>query len=137
MKPKLLIILQNFYGNRSSRFKIPVYTTRIINRSNATYSRIVPHLEPHFELFFTECTSIIATNKDDKFPTDLPWVKSALDYDNWHAVIAFGAQAHQAMNDLEFQPFAKLHHPVSWAWRRAHIEETVSKLLGTIEKTSI
>jgi hypothetical protein len=129
MKPKILILLQNFYGAKSGRLKSPVYTTRIINRKNATYSRIVPHLEPHFELFFSECTPFIGKNKDQKFPTDLAWVKSALDYDDWFAVLSFSAQAHKALEDLSFEPFAKLPHPVSFLWKKKLILEVQEQLL--------
>ena len=83
MKNKILIILQNAYMYRSTKFRSPVYDVNWINRKNATYSRIVPSLEPHFELFFTECTSAIADNKNKKFQTDLEWVKKALAHDDF------------------------------------------------------
>lgn len=133
MKPKILILLQNFYGYRPGRLKTPVYTTRIINRSNATYSRLLKYLEPHFELYFGECTSSIGTNKDQKFPTDLEWVKRTLEHDEWFAVLAFSSQAHKACDDLGFVPYAKLPHPVSFKWRKTLIEETVKNLMSTNE----
>ena len=130
-KPKLLIILQNFYGGpkmQNRRLVHPVYDTRIINRKNATYSRIVPYLESQFQLFFTECTPQIGTNKDQKFPTDLEWVKNSLAYDEWFAVLAFSSQAHKAMDDIGFEPFAKLPHPVSFKWRKQLILDVVKQL---------
>jgi hypothetical protein len=136
MKPKLLILLQNFYGSKQMagrRLSKPVYDTRIINRSNATYSRILKYLEPHFDLYFGECTPMIGTNKDQKFPTDLEWVKCTLEYDKWFAVLAFSSQAHKACDDLGFMPFTKLPHPASFKWRKAMIENTTKELLETEE----
>jgi hypothetical protein len=136
MKPKILILLQNFYGSRSMagrRLRFPVYDVRIINRKNATYSRIVPHLEPHFDLYFGECTPEVGTSHEQKFPTDLEWVKKTLEHDDWFAVLAFSSQAHKACDDLEFVPFVKLPHPVSFKWRKSLILETVEKLLATEE----
>lgn len=130
-KPKILILLQNFYGSKQMsgrRLSRPVYDTRIISRKNATYSRIVPYLEPHFELFFGECTPLIGTDKNQKFPTDLDWVKKTLEHDKWFAVLAFSSQAHKACEDLNFLPDAKLPHPVSFKWRRADIENVVKEL---------
>jgi len=129
MKPKVLIILQNFYSNRNTRFRVPVYDTRIINRKNATYSRIVPYLEDEFELWFSECSPFIANNRKTKFPTDLNWVQSALNYYDWFAVLTFSKQAHKAMDDLKFEPFRKLPHPVSFQWRKYLIEECRDELI--------
>jgi hypothetical protein len=129
MKPKLLIILQNFYGHREGKFKIPVYSTKIINRKNATYSRIVPYLEDEFELWFTECTPYIADNKNTKFKTDLDWVKSAIEYDDWFAVLAFSNQAHEALSDLQYEAFRNLPHPVSFKWRKHLIEDCTKDLI--------
>lgn len=129
MKPKILIILQNFYGNKTGRFTCPVYNTNIINRKNATYSRIVPYLEDDFELWFTECTPNIANNKNTKFKTDLDWVKKAIEYDNWFHVLAFSSQAHDACDKLNFKPFKKLPHPVSFKWRKSLIESTRDELI--------
>jgi hypothetical protein len=127
-KPHILLLLQNFYYYGSSRkLHVPVYDTRIINRKNATYSRIVPYLEPHFELYFGECTASIANNHKTKFATDLCWVKSALDWCEWEHIIAFGAQAHKACDDLN-RSVIKLPHPISFKWRKALIQETVASL---------
>jgi hypothetical protein len=129
--PKVLILLQNFYGSSrmsGRRLRNPVYDLRIINRSNATYSRIVPYLENDFQIFFGECTPMIGTNREEKFPTDLEWVKRTVEYDKWFAVLAFGNQAHQALTDIEFEPFAKLPHPVSFKWRKQMMIDTVSLL---------
>jgi hypothetical protein len=131
MHPKVLVLLQNFYGSSRMggwRLKNPVYDIRIINRKNATYSRIVPYLENDFEIFFGECTPMIGTNHLEKFPTDIEWVKKTLEYDNWFAVLAFGSQAHAALDELQFQPFAKLPHPVSFKWRKQTIVDTVTQL---------
>jgi hypothetical protein len=76
---------------------------------------------------------MVGSNKDQKFPTDLAWVKQTLEHDQWFAVLAFSSQAHKACDDLGFAPFAKLPHPVSFKWRKALIEETVEKLLATNE----
>jgi hypothetical protein len=133
MKPEILILLQNFYGNRAMsgrRLRFPVYDTRIINRSNATYSRIVPTLEPHFELFFGECTPMVGIHHTQKFPTDLDWVQKTLSNREWFAVLAFGSQSHQALDDLNYAPFAKLPHPVSFKWRRDLITQTCQDLLA-------
>jgi len=136
-KPKLLIILQNFYGNRKGRLKRPVYNTRIINRKNATYSRLVKYLEPHFELWFTECTNQVANNKKTKFPTNLDFVKSACEHDNWFAIIAFSNQAHKAVDDLGIEVFAKLPHPVSWAWRKKLIEDCRDSLVEKLNEKKV
>ncbi len=119
------------------RLRFPVYDTRIINRSNATYSRIVPTLEPHFDLYFGECTPLVGGDRNQKFPTDLDWVKKTLEHDDWFAVLAFSSQAHKACDDLGYEPFAKLPHPVSFKWRKALIEETCQKMLETIDISSI
>ncbi len=129
-KKKVLILLQNaFHRAGACRMKIPAYDISFCNRKNATYSRIIPYLEPHFELWFAECTNLMSKDNKTKFPTKLDWVKSALDQHDWYAVIAFSSQAHKALEDLEYEPFAKLPHPVSYKWRKALIEETVQKLL--------
>jgi hypothetical protein len=128
MKPQILILLQNFYGHRSGKLRFPVYDTRLINRKNATYSRIVPHLEPDFELYFGECTPVIGSNKDVKFPTDLEWVKKTITHKDWFAVLAFSSQAHKACDDLGYTPFAKLPHPVSFKWRKTMITEVAQQL---------
>jgi hypothetical protein len=135
-KPKLLIILQNFYGFREGKLKCPVYNTSIINRKNATYSRIVPYLEKDFQLYFGECTPQIAKDKDTKFETDLDWVKKALEYHEWFAVLVFSAQAHKAVDDLGFVPFAKLPHPVSFKWRKQTIVDITKQLQDTLLITS-
>ncbi|MCK9574801.1 MAG: hypothetical protein WC979_02895 [Candidatus Pacearchaeota archaeon] len=132
-KPKILIVLENFYGYRKNKFKIPVYDTRIINRKNATYSRLLS-LEEHFELWFTETTPEIADNKDTKFPVDLKWVKSAIDRDSWFAIIACGKTAGKALDDLKVE-HKKLPHPVSRLWRRYMIDNLKNNLI--IEKDAI
>ena len=129
--PKVLVLLQNFYGSpRMSgwRLKNPVYDLQLINRKNATYSRIVPYLENDFQIFFGECTPMIGTNKDEKFPTDLEWVKKTIEYDDWFAVLAFSNQAHKALEDINYQPFAKLPHPVSFKWRKQMMLDVVESL---------
>jgi hypothetical protein len=128
MKPKILILLQNFYGYRPGKLRFPVYDTRLINRKNATYSRIVPTLEPYFDLYFGECTPVIGTAHTQKFPTDLDWVKKTLEHDDWFAVLAFSSQAHKACDDLGYEPFAKLPHPVSFKWRKQMILDTLTQL---------
>lgn len=129
-KRKILLIFQNAYSRnkRNLRLRNPIYSVDVINRKNATYSRVVPYLEPHFELFFAECTPILATNNKDKFVTDLNWVKRALDHTKWDVVIAFGAQAHQAIDDLDFNSAEKLPHPVSFKWRKQLMIDVVEKI---------
>ena len=131
-KPKILIILQNFYGSRTGRLKCPVYNTSIINRKNATYSRIIPYLEDDFQLFFSECTPLIAKDKDTKFKTDLEWVKKSLEYYEWSAVLVFSTQAHEAVDSVGFVPFAKLPHPVSRKWRKQTIIDIAQQLRDTL-----
>jgi hypothetical protein len=132
-KPAILILLQNAYSYKEWTMRIPVYTTKRINRKNATYSRIVPYLEPHFQLYFTECTPRIAPDSKTKYPTDLEWVKRGLEYQPWSAVLAFSNQAQQALTDLGHQDFIGLPHPVSFKWRKALIEETRDRLLAGLE----
>jgi hypothetical protein len=134
LKPQILLVLQNFYGNSKIRRKLKhsIYDTRIINRKNATYSRIVPYLENDFEIFFTECTPQIGLNHKEKFETDLSWLDSALKNREWHAVLVFGTQAEQACKDLEFQPTMILPHPVSFKWRKQLIIDTLENLKQNI-----
>jgi hypothetical protein len=127
MKP-ILCVLQNAYG-RGSRLKSPVYTTSSINRKNATYSRIVPHLEKDFKMFFTECSPILANNHKDKFPTDHRFLKSALDHTEWFKVIAFGQQAEAAIKTLRYKNVIFLPHPVSFKWRKSLILDLKEKLI--------
>jgi len=130
IKKAALLIFQNAYTGRGKnlRFIKPVYGVEFINRKNATYSRVVPYLEPHFDLSFTECTPIIATNSKDKFPTDLNWMKRGLEYKKWDLVIAFGSQAHEAIAELGFSNIELLPHPVSYKWRKRLIIDLVEKL---------
>ena len=134
MKPKVLILLQNFYGYHRGKLRQCVYDTRIINRKNATYSRIVPYLEPDFDLRFGECTPMVGTEHTEKFPTDLDWVKKTLEHDEWFAVLAFSSQAHKALDDLCYEPFAKLPHPVSFKWRKQMIIDTRDLLLQALSQ---
>ena len=109
------------YMNRKGSLIAPVYNTSRINRKNATYSRILKHLEKDYEIWFTECSRCIADNHKTKFPTDLLYVRAALNYDNWFAVVAFGKQAEEALEDLKYVPFDVLPHPVSYKWRKQDI----------------
>ena len=137
-KPKVLIILQNAWTNSTcENLKKVTYTTSWINRKNATYSRIVPTLEPHFEIHFTECTSKLAKDSKTKFETDLEWVKAAVMSDDWASVIAFGSQAHSAIDDLGYEA-KKLPHPVSFLWRKHLIQDLTQELLNEIlEKNKV
>lgn len=119
-KPKVLCILQNAYNfGKRSKMTIPVYPVKLCNRKNATYSRIIPYLEKHFEVWFTECTPIIATNNKDKFETDLSFVKTAIDFYNWDFIFAFGKQAENAIKNLKTDALI-LPHPTSFNWRKQH-----------------
>lgn len=132
-KPQILIVLQNFYAGPGKRrkLKFPIYDTRIINRKNATYSRIVPHLEKHFELFFTECTPMIGENHKEKFPTDLAWLNQAITDRDWHTIFVFGEQAKNACQALGLLEAVFLPHPVSFKWRKTVILETIKQLIQT------
>jgi hypothetical protein len=132
-KPQILVILQNFYVGPGKRRKLkhPIYDVRIINRKNATYSRIVPYLEPHFEIFFTECTPMIGNDHREKFDTDLEWLNQAISNREWHAIIAFGQQAEMACRDLGLSNVIVLPHPVSFKWRKIMIVETIQNLITT------
>lgn len=128
-KPKVLLIFQNAYTRAKVKLKMrnSVYQIDELNIKNATYSRVIPHLQETFEIFCTECTPILATNNKDKFPTDLKWLESAINLKKWDLIIAFGSQAHQAINDLGIINVERLPHPVSFKWRKQLILEILDK----------
>jgi hypothetical protein len=126
---KVLIILENFYGFRHGRLKYPVYGATIINRKNATYSRILPYFkDTPFKLYFGETTPFIGTHKKEKFDVDLEWIKSAIEYKKWFAVITCSKKAEDALKELKIEPFMSLPHPISWKWRKQMIIDCVNKL---------
>lgn len=138
MENKVLFILENFYGFRHGRLKCPIYTTSIINRKNATYSRIVPYIEEtEFKLYFGETTPEIGIYKKEKFPVDLDWIKQTLEYHDWFAVITCCKKAENALKELKIEPFMSLPHPASWAWRKQMIIDCVDKLNIHYENKSI
>lgn len=129
---RLLLLFQNMHGWG----RVPlVYDTRIINRRNATYARVVPYLEPHFELRFAECTPRMGRSHRQKFPTDPDWVRRAIDKARADHVIAFGTQAREAMRTIGVECHA-LPHPVSFRWRRDLIEGLVELLNTTAQETT-
>ena len=72
-----------------------------------------------------------------KFETDLEWVKAAVMSDDWASVIAFGSQAHSAIDDLGYEA-KKLPHPVSFLWRKHLIQDLTQELLNEIlEKNKV
>ena len=132
IKPQILIILQNFYGDNYGKLNHYLYTTAIINRKNATYSRIVPYLEPHFKMYFTECTPMVGIEHTEKFPTDHDWLNKALTDREWFATLAFGKQAQDACEFLKYGNAIYLPHPVSFKWRKKLILDTVENLKQNI-----
>lgn len=127
--PKLLLLFQNAYTYHGGRMRSPTYGVSWIYRKNATYSRVVPFLEPHFELRFAECTPRMARDRRTKFPTDLEWVRRAVDQSDWYSIVSFGRQAHEALEALEVDHW-DLPHPVSHQWRRSYIEWLAGMLVG-------
>jgi hypothetical protein len=126
---KVLFILENFYGALTGKLKYPVYSMRLINKKNATYSRILPAFkDTPFRIYFSETTPFVAKNKDDKFDVDLEWIKQALAYREWFAVIACCKKAELALKEIGYEPFMNLPHPASWAWRKTMIVDCVDKL---------
>ena len=135
---KVLIVLQNqFRGNSRGtrgRMKNPVYTSRTIHRANATYSRIVPHLEKHFGLlYFTEASSVIAGNNRDKYATDHKHLLEAVRSQCWDKIIVFGKQAEMGFSDLGLVPDYILPHPVSFKWRKQLILDVIADILSKRE----
>jgi len=140
-KPNVLVVLQNAYISELrhldhqgaiAKFRRPVYGAEWVNPKNATYSRILPYLGPVSNLWFTESTPLIATDPKTKFGTDLEWVRSALEWTNWHWIIGCGKQAEGALRDLGADAVF-LPHPVSFAWRKSIIvdlRDTISAWQG-------
>lgn len=134
-KYNILIILENFYANYSGKLRTPVYTPRMINTKNATYSRIIPYFDDlTFNLYFGETTPYIANDKNKKFPIDYSWVKKTLDYKDWFAVISCCKKSDDALEKLGVVSFASLPHPASFKWRKSLIEDCVKKLYEKIDK---
>lgn len=123
MKPPILLLFQTFYSWRRGRLKHPTYGLHEINHQNATYSRVIPYLAPHFEIRMTDCSPIIGTRSSDKFPTDHTFVQSAVEQRDWLGIISFGRQADEALDYLQVDHWP-LPHPVSYQWRRDLIIET-------------
>jgi len=128
---KVLFILENFYGYRMGRAKLkfPVYGVGLINKKNATYSRIIPYFnDTPFRLYFGETTALIAKTKDEKFDIDLEWLKKTLECDEWFAVIACCKKAQDGLKQLKFEPFMSLPHPTSWKWRKQMMIDCIENL---------
>ena len=130
MKEKILIILENFHGwGNKEKLRFPTYGINIINRKNATYSRIVPYLEDEFIIRFTETTPWIAKNSKQKFPIDYDWVKRAVESDSWFAIITACSKAKKAMDDLNMFYDYSIPHPTSFKWRKTIIVDCKQYLL--------
>ena len=126
---KVLFILENFYGYRRGRLKCPVYTIALINKKNATYSRILPIFEDTpFKLYFGETTPYIGVHKKEKFELDVEWLKKTIEYDEWFAIISCCKKADEGLKQLRIEPFMSLPHPASWKWRKQMIIDCVTKL---------
>lgn len=126
---KILLIFENFYdGYGDDRLPL-VYDTSIINRANATYSRVIPYLEPiATRLGLSETSSVVARDRTDKPPVDFDHVRGACNCDAWDHIVSFGRKADTVLTALQIDHHA-LPHPVSFQWRRATIEALVAKLL--------
>jgi hypothetical protein len=131
-RKKILIILEVFYGCgiRGSKLKFPTYGLDIINRKNATYTRIVPYLEEEFEIRFSETTPYIGTNKKEKFPIDENWIKKAIDSDEWFAIIPACKKATNTLNKLKIKYDYELPHPSSYQWRKQMILDCKQYLIN-------
>lgn len=126
---KVLFILENFYGYMRGRLRKPVYDLSFINLKNATYSRIIPHFkDTNFKLYFGETTPNISTDRKEKFPIDLNWLKKTIEYDDWFAVISCCKKAEIGLKEIGFEPFMSLPHPASYKWRKELIIDCVNKL---------
>jgi hypothetical protein len=137
-KPKILIILENFYGYEHGNLAFTTYGVGIVNRRNATYSRILPYLEPHFTLRFGETTPFIGCNRKEKFPVDLEWIEKTIKTGKWFAVIPACAKAKEALDKLGIHYDFSLPHPAGYAWRKALIEDCRDSLLKKLnDGTSI
>jgi len=126
-KKKILIILENAHSrlSRTVRMRIPTYGIDSCNRKNATYSRILPYLEPYFEIRFGETTPLIAPNRNhkQKFPVDHLWIEEMVNSDEWFAIIPACAKAEKALTEMHIKFDYALPHPVSFKWRKVLIEE--------------
>ena len=130
MKEKILIILENFHGwGTKEKLVFPTYGLTLINRKNATYSRIVPYLEDEFAIRFTETTPYIGKTSKQKFPIDYDWVKIAVESDKWFAIITACSKAKKAMDELNLHYDYSIPHPISFKWRKSIIEDCRKFLL--------
>lgn len=127
-KPKVLVILQNAFGE--GQRTEPIYRADTCYRKNATYSRILPYVEDISDLYLTECTRIIANNPRDKFPTDLKHMYSVVHCTDWDLIVSCGKQAEDALSSIKFKSdkLRILPHPVSFKWRRKMIEDIANEI---------
>lgn len=120
-----------------ARLKFPVYGAGLINKKNATYSRIIPYFnDTPFKLYFGETTGLIGKSKDDKFPVDLEWLKNTIECADWFAVVACCKKAEEGLKKIGFEPFMNLPHPASWKWRKQMILDCVTNLNKKLNETA-
>ena len=127
--PEILVILENAWSSSGGTMKNPVYpgSPRYINVKNATYSRILNYLDEYF-IYFADTTPILAKNSKEKLKPDLKWVKRAIEFKEWDAIITCSAVATKCLNELHIETFANLPHPTSFAWRKQFIIDVKEKL---------
>jgi len=130
IKSKILIILENFYGYEYGKLTFPTYGVGIVNRKNATYSRILPYLEEHFTLRFGETTPFVGIHKKEKFPVDEEWILKAVNSQKWFAIIPACSKAKAVLDKHNILYDFSLPHPASWSWRKSLIEDCRDSLLN-------
>lgn len=134
----VLGILQNYYAGAKYRGKriptpYPSWHPTMVNRRNATYSRIIPYCEKqNIKLWLTECTDVIAGERTDKFVYKLDVLNESLNACDWDAIIAFGVHAKSALKILEIEQNKKifyLPHPASFLWRKSLYIDTINSII--------
>ena len=135
----VLGILQNYYAGPRYRNKriptpYPSWHYAMINRKNATYSRLIKYCEErNIKLWFTECTDVIAGERDDKFTYKPDVVRHSIQACEWNAIIAFGSHAKFVLNSVLEQDHKHnvfyLSHPVSFKWRKQSYLDTLDAIL--------
>lgn len=133
MTPIILVFLENAYISVNSKQKYLKHIVHksdgpYINRSNATYSRIIKYLEEDNILYFAELTPCLANNRHDKFEPDENWIKAAIGLKKWDAIITCSSAATKQLNKMGIKTFANLPHPASFAWRKELIIDVKEKL---------
>lgn len=122
---KILAMFECAWAGRPGKFQSPVYGISWCNRKNATYARVLPHLERVATLLhLSETTPVISADRKTKPPVDLEHIRSAVAWADWDLIVSFGKRADQALTDIGATHVA-LPHPVSRQWRRKLIEDLV------------